>query len=326
VLAQLRVWRLRTSAVGRTKGGVVSGSWSNDPWNRFPYRWRDERGWTEHVSDGPNEYLDPPGDRQTMVATPPVQRSGTVHSDHLPPWYKTKRYWLYGFMGFVLLIVLFRSCGDDEASDSAATTIPTADTLAPVETTPVTEPAPATSAPVAETTPATAPVNNPTLLAFLPTLAEMPAGWIEVAVTADSGTTTCVGTSLDGTGIGDADPYPAEYAEVRYSQGDGAPIMNFAIFRGDLDLAAVAERVKTCNGVAEADGTTQQVADLPVAPVGAETYAFRVDYATAAPVTMLVQIVKVNGYVIMGGNIAPTGTEDQLLLELTMALVAGRAV
>jgi hypothetical protein len=39
-----------------------------------------------------------------------------------------------------------------------------------------------------------------------------------------------------------------------------------------------------------------------------------------------VQIVKVNGFVILGANIAPTGTEDQALLELTMALVAGRAV
>jgi hypothetical protein len=102
--------------------------------------------------------------------------------------------------------------------------------------------------------------------------------------------------------------------------------MNFAIFRGDLDLALVAERVKTCNGVAEADGTTQQVADLSVAPLGTASYAFRTDFATAVPVSQLVQIVKVNGFVILGANIAPTGTEDQALLELTMALVAGRAV
>lgn len=303
----------------------MSGSWSNDPWNRFPYRWRDERGWTEHVSDGPNEYLDPPGDGQTMVATRPVQRSVAVHADHLPPWYRTKRYWLYGLVGFMLLIALFRSCtGDDPGEGEAAAT--TVESIAPVETTPATEPAPATSAPVPETTPATTPPMSPALLAFLPTLGEMPAGWIEVAVTAESDTPTCVGTSLDGTGIGDADPSPAEYAEVRYAQGDGAPILGMTIFRGDLDLAAVAERVKTCAGAAEADGTTQQVADLSVAPLGAETYAFRVDYATAVPVTMLVQIVKVNGYVIMGGNVAPTGTEDQALLELTMALVAGRAV
>jgi hypothetical protein len=30
--------------------------------------------------------------------------------------------------------------------------------------------------------------------------------------------------------------------------------------------------------------------------------------------------------VILGANVAATGTEDQLLLELSMALVAGRAV
>ncbi len=305
----------------------MSGSWSNDPWNRFPYRWRDERGWTEHVSDGPNEYLDPPGDGQTMVATRPVQRSVAVHADHLPPWYRTKRYWLYGLVGFVVLIALFRSCGgDDDTSDSAATTIPTAESLAPVETTPATEPAPATSAPVAETTPASTPTMSPTLQAFLPTIAELPAGWNEEVVTADDDGTTCVGTSLDGTGIGDADPYPAEFAEVRYSQSEIGPTLGLTIYRGDLDFAAVADRVKTCIGVAEADGTTQQVADLAVAPIGAGTYAFRVDYATAVPVTMLVEMVKVNGYVIVGGNVATTGTEDQALLELTMALVAGRAV
>ena len=319
------------STVGRTKGGVVSGSWSNDPWNRFPYRWRDERGWTEHVSDGPNEYLDPPGDGQTMVAARPVQRSVAVHADHLPPWYKTKRYWLYGFVGFVLLIVLFRSCGgDDEASDSAATTIPTADTLAPVETTPVTEPAPATSAPVAEETPATAPVNNPTLLAFLPTLAEMPAGWNEDVVTPDSGQPSCLSTALNGTGIGDTDPYPAEYAEVQFSQSETGPFFNFAIYRGTLDLAVVAERVKTCNGVADPDGAVNQIADLAVAPIGQGTFAFRNDIAATAatptPATSLIQMVQSNGYVILGANVAATGTEDQLLLELTMALVAGRAV
>lgn len=307
---------------------MVSGSWSNDPWNRFPYRWRDERGWTEHVSDGPNEYLDPPGDGQTMVATRPVQRSVNTHADHLPPWYRTKRYWLYGLVGFVVLIALFRSCGgDDEADDSAATTIPTADTLAPVETTPATEPAPATSAPVAETTPPTVPPMSPTLLAFLPAITELPAGWNAVDVSADdSDGTTCIGTSLDGTGIGDADPYPAEYAEVRYSQSELGPDLGLTIYRGDLDLAVVAERVKTCAGAAEADGTTQQVADLSVAQLGTGTYAFRVDYATAVPLTMLVEVVKVNGYVVLGGYIATTGTEDQALLELTMALVAGRAV
>ena len=126
--------------------------------------------------------------------------------------------------------------------------------------------------------------------------------------------------------MGDADPYPAEYAEVQYSQSATGPVLNVAVFRGDLNLAVVAERVKTCNGVAEADGSTQQVADVAVAALGTGTYAFRVDVATAAPVTLLAEMVKVNGYVILGGIVAPSGAEDQALLELTMALVAGRAV
>lgn len=46
----------------------MGGAWGDDPWRRYAYRWYDERGWTEHVSDGVNEALDQPGDRQVFAA------------------------------------------------------------------------------------------------------------------------------------------------------------------------------------------------------------------------------------------------------------------
>ena len=168
-------------------------------------------------------------------------------------------------------------------------------------------------------------MNDPTLLAFLPTIAELPAGWNEDVVTPDSSEPSCLSTALNGTGIGDTDPYPAEYAEVQFSQSEAGPFLNVAIYRGTLDLASVAERVKTCSGVADPDGAVHQIADLAVAPIGQGTYTFR-DDITPTPGTALIQMVQSNGYVILGANVAATGTEDQLLLELTMALVAGRAV
>ena len=46
----------------------MAGAWGDDPWRRYAYRWYDERGWSEHVSDGVNEGLDQPGDRQAFAA------------------------------------------------------------------------------------------------------------------------------------------------------------------------------------------------------------------------------------------------------------------
>ena len=48
----------------------VGGAWGEDPWRRFAYRWYDERGWTQHVSDGVTESLDQPGERQPAAAAP----------------------------------------------------------------------------------------------------------------------------------------------------------------------------------------------------------------------------------------------------------------
>lgn len=57
----------------------MAGAWGDDPWRRHAYRWYDERGWTEHVSDGVNEALDQPGDRQTFAApSAPSATSGPV--------------------------------------------------------------------------------------------------------------------------------------------------------------------------------------------------------------------------------------------------------
>ncbi len=73
----------------------------------------------------------------------------------------------------------------------------------------------------------------------------------------------------------------------------------------------VAERGKTYNGVAEADGSAQQVADVAVAALGTGTYGFRVDVATAAPVTRLAANMKVNGSVILGGIVASLHSDDR---------------
>ena len=42
--------------------GRVSGAWANDPWGRHRFRWHDGATWTEHVSDGATQGVDPVGD------------------------------------------------------------------------------------------------------------------------------------------------------------------------------------------------------------------------------------------------------------------------
>ncbi len=68
----------------------MGGAWGDDPWRRYAYRWYDERGWTEHVSDGVNEALDQPGERQVFAApsapSAPVwnESSSTVRVEPTP--------------------------------------------------------------------------------------------------------------------------------------------------------------------------------------------------------------------------------------------------
>eukprot|EP01041_Mallomonas_annulata_P041198 gene41198-65221_t len=48
--------------------GRVSGAWANDPWGRHRFRWHDGAAWTEHVSDGTSQGLDPVG--PTLASRP----------------------------------------------------------------------------------------------------------------------------------------------------------------------------------------------------------------------------------------------------------------
>ena len=49
----------------------MGGAWGSDPWKRYVYRWYTDLGWTEYVSDGARQYVDPPGDRGPAARTPP---------------------------------------------------------------------------------------------------------------------------------------------------------------------------------------------------------------------------------------------------------------
>ncbi|MCX6520922.1 MAG: hypothetical protein NTZ21_09690 [Actinobacteria bacterium] len=63
----------------------MGGAWGDDPWRRHAYRWHDERGWTEHVSDGVTEALDRPGERP--VVTEPSAPNATIG----PVWIDTSK-------------------------------------------------------------------------------------------------------------------------------------------------------------------------------------------------------------------------------------------
>lgn len=49
----------------------MSGAWANDPWGRFLSRWHDGTTWSEHVSDGRQNGVDPPGPTASARFTPP---------------------------------------------------------------------------------------------------------------------------------------------------------------------------------------------------------------------------------------------------------------
>ncbi len=305
----------------------MSGSWANDPWNRYPYRWRDDVGWTEHVSDGPNEYLDPPGDLQTRVAARPA----SSNTERLPPWYTVKRYWLYAVVGLVILIALARSCGgDDAAEDPTASTVPAApvtDALVPP-----TEPAPASSAPPSSATSgdvaaAEAPAD---LVAMLPRLEELPPGWAADPPTADAAdagaSTDCIGAAFDAADAA-VPPVGADVvsADNSFSQSASGPFMSFSVGRDDADLMALGAAVKACSGVTDADGTTHQISDLTFAGLPADSLFVRDDITNVAGTgVVVIAITKANG-VLVGSAAVTIGSEpDIALLEQLTALVVGR--
>ena len=308
----------------------MSGSWAIDPWNRYPYRWRDDVGWTEHVSDGPNEYLDPPGNVQTRVA----DRPESSNTERLPPWYTVKRYWLYTVVGFIILVLLIRSCGGDDATED-----PTASTVPAVPATealvPRSEPATASSAPPSSATSgdvaaAEAPAD---LVAMLPRLEELPTGWAVDPPTADDAddaddgaSTDCIGAAFDAADAA-VPPVGADVvsADNSFSQSASGPFMSFSVGRDDADLVALGAAVRACSGMTDADGTTHQISDLAFASLPADSLVVRDDITNVAGTgVVVIAITKANGVLVGSAAVTVTSEPDVALLEQLTALVAGR--
>jgi len=115
----------------------VGGAWGEDPWRRSAYRWCDERGWTQHVSDGVTESLDQPGERQQQPAaaspsTPTwVEPSSTARVEPEPvirvaatTTSTAPRRWPLVVLGMVGSFALggWIFSGDDEPSPTSAAT------------------------------------------------------------------------------------------------------------------------------------------------------------------------------------------------------------